>query len=311
MTPIAHLPLRRAIALAAIATLLTACGGGGGDTTDTTASQETAESATSNAMAMSESAAAATTESLKTAQAVVAGGQASQTYACAGGGTAVFTVTGATLAGATNGQLDAGENYTLTYTACRGAAGAAQLDGTMSMLVTAASGAGVTVQTATQGLTATLPQRVVTLNGSSVVSQAIVTVGATTTTTWHWTSSQIQLTSQRNARSGSFTLSGVDVVRSVSSTGGLLSGASGSTALTLDAVLANATWSASVASQGQVSYDTNGVPTAGAWAITLPHNTIGVTLGGGSATITLDHGPDGTIDRTWTVPIATLNSVAA
>lgn len=302
-------PLRHALALA-VTTLLAACGGGG-DTPDTTASDATVESASANTMAMPESAAAVTTESLKTAQAVVAGGQASQTYACAGGGTATFTISGATGPGATNGQLDAGEIYSLQFAACRGALGAAQLDGAMTMSVTAASASGVTVQTATQALTVALPLRTVTLNGSSTLASSVITNGATTTTTVHWTSPQIQLASQRNARSSSFTLSGVDVTRSVSVTGGVVSGASGSTALTLDAVLPNGNWSATIASQGNVAYDTSGVPTAGTWQVTLPHNAIGVTVGGGTTTVTLDHGPDGSIDRTWTFPTATLAAEAA
>lgn len=307
---VSHRPLYPALALAA-ATLLAACGGGGGDPADTTASDATVESSSANTLAVPESAAAATAESLKTAQAVVAGGQASQTYACAGGGTATFTITGATGAGATNGQLDAGEVYSLSYAGCRGALGAAQLDGAMTLTVTAASASGVTVQTTTQGLTVTLPQRTVTLNGSSTLAQTVVTSGATTTTTVHWTSPQIQLTSQRNARSSSFTLGGVDVTRSVSVTGGVLSGASGSTALSLDAALPNASWTVTIASQGDVSYDANGVPTAGSWHITLPHNAIGVTVGSGTTTVTLDHGPDGSIDRSWTFPTATLAAEAA
>jgi hypothetical protein len=306
---VSHHPLRHAVALAALSTLLAACGGGG-DPADTTASDATVESASANTLATPESAAAAATESLKTAQAVVASGQASTTIACAGGGTATFAITGATGAGATNGQLDAGEVYSLSYAACRGALGAAQLDGATTLTVTAVSASGVTVQTATQGLTVALPQRTVTLNGSSTLASSVVTSGATTTTTVHWTSPQIQLVSQRNARSSSFTLSGVDVTRSVSVTGGVVSGASGSTALTLDAVLPNGNWSATIASQGNVAYDTNGVPTAGTWQITLPHNAIGVAVGAGTATVTLDHGPDGSIDRSWTFPIATLSAEA-
>ena len=216
--------LPHALAAASAAALLAACGGGGSDATDTTLSQETAESATANTLAIPDSAAAAGTESLKTAQAVVAGGQASQTYACAGGGTATFTISGATVAGATNGQLDAGETYSLQFAACRGSAGAASVDGAMTLVVTAASAGALTVQTTTQGLTVALPQRTLTWNGSSTLAQTVVTNGATTTTTTRWTSPQIELTSQRNARNGTFTLSNVDVTRSVAVTGGVVSG---------------------------------------------------------------------------------------
>ena len=55
----------------------------------------------------------------------MAGGTASQTFDCAGGGTALFTVTGSNLG---NGQLDAGEVYSVSYTACKGAAGVGRAD---------------------------------------------------------------------------------------------------------------------------------------------------------------------------------------
>lgn len=297
-----------AIALVTAA-LLAACGGGG-DSADTTVSQETAESATANALAIPDDTAEAGTEALKTAQAVVAGGQASQTYACAGGGTATFTISGATLAGATNGQLDAGETYNLQFAACRGSAGAASVDGAMTLVVSAAAAGALTVQTETQGLTVVLPLRTLTWNGSSTLAQTVVTSGATSTTTTRWTSAQIQLTSLRNARSSSFTLSGVDVTRGVVVTNGAVAGSSGSTALTLASILPNGTWTAAIASQGTVSYDAAGLPIAGSWAITLPHNAIGVTLSPGNAVVTVDHGPDGTIDRTWTYTTTALAAAA-
>lgn len=298
---------RQALALAAAA-LLAACGGGGSD--DTTATQETAQSATANALAVPEEGAEAQAETLKTAQAIVAGGQASQTIACAGGGTATYTVAGGSLGSLANGQLDAGETYTLTFTACRGSAGAASIDGTATLAVTAATADAMTVQTTTTGLTVALPLRTLSWNGSSTLAAATTTVGATTTTAVRWTSAQVQLTSVRNARSSAFTLSDVDVQRSVAVTNGVVAGATGSTAMTLAAVLPNGTWTATVASQGNVAYDAAGLPTSGTWSITLPHNAIGVTVSPGTATVTVDHGPDGTIDRTWTWSTTTLAAEA-
>lgn len=299
-----------AIALAVTA-LLAACGGGGSDGADTSVTQETAQSATANALAVSEDGAEAQSETLKNAQAVVAGGQASQTIACAGGGTAVYTVTGGSLDSIADGQLDAGETYTLSFSACRGSAGAASVDGTTTLAVTAASGDALTVQTATTGLTVALPLRTLTWNGSSTLAATTTTSGATTTTAVRWTSAEIQLTSVRNARSSSFTLSDVDVQRSVAVTSGVVAGATGSTAMTLAAVLPNGTWKATIASQGSVSYDAAGLPVSGSWSIMLPHNAIGVTVSPGTATVTVDHGPDGTIDRTWTWSTTTLAAGAA
>ena len=294
----------------ALVALLAACGGGGDTAADTTVSSETAQSVSANGMVISEDAASASAETLKTAQAVVAGAQASQTYACAGGGTAVYSVSGSSGAALTNGQLDAGETYGLQFTACRGSAGAASLDGTMTLVVTAPSAGVVTVQTSTQGIVVVLPQRTLTLNGSSTLAQTVTTNGATSTMTNQWTSPQITLTSLRNARASSLTLTGVDFTRSVTTTGGVIGGSTGSGALTIAATLPNGAWTAEIVTQGTVSYDTSGLPTQGNWQITLPHNRIGLELGAGVATITIDHGPDGTIDRTYTFGAGTLAAQA-
>ena len=176
---------------------------------------------------------------LSTAQVVVAGGQASQTYACPGGGTALFTATGGSLASLANGALDAGEVYSLTYTDCRGSAGAASLSGTTTLTVLAAGSGGTEVATTTQGITVTLPQRVLTLNGASTLSRSVVANGASTITTDRWTAAQIELTSQRNARSSRFTLSAVDLSRSITVTNGVISARSGSGTHTMNAVLPN------------------------------------------------------------------------
>lgn len=296
----------------ALATLLTACGGGGSDSSvDTTTSMETAQSVSANTVALPEDSAVAMSSTLATTQAVVADGQVGQTYNCLGGGSAVFTATGGTVASLLNGQLDAGENYVLQFNACRGSAGAATVDGTMSVAVTAASADTLSVDTRTQDITVTLPQRTLTLNGNSTLSQTAVTTGTTVVTTNHWTSPQIAMTSVRNGVTGSLTLSSIDVTRSYTTNAGVLAGGTHSGSLTLAATLLANAWTADLATQGALTYDANGVPTQGSWTITLPHNRLGLHLGAGSATVTVDNGPDGTIDHTYTFTIATLNAAAA
>jgi hypothetical protein len=299
--------MKTALALTSLLALLTACGGGGDDAGSTdNVGQETATAMSANSAVVPADSAEAAATVLVTTQAVVAGGQASQTYNCVGGGTALFTVTGGSVASITNDVLDAGEVYSVSYTACRGSAGAASLDGTATLTVVSAA-AGVTdVSTATQGIVVTLPQRTLTLNGNSTLSQTVVTNGATATTTSRWTSPQIVVTSQRNARSSSFTLTNVDLTRSIAVTGGVISARSNSGTHTMSAVLPNASWTITTATQGAVSYDANGVPTQGAWTITLPNNRIGVSVVPGTLTLTLDYGADGTIDRTYTFSATTL-----
>ena len=297
------------IPAAAMLALLAACGGGGDDAgtpvTGVTESQAQAMSANS-AVVPSETTDAATTL-LSTTQLVVAGGTASQTFSCAGGGTAVFTASGSNLG---NGQLDTGEVYNVTYTDCRGSAGAASLSGSATLTVVSAVAGAVEVATSTSGIVVTLPQRVLTLNGTSTLSQTVVTNGATTTTTNHWTSPQIVVTSQRNARSSTFTLTGIDVTRSIPPTNGVISARSSSGTHTMNAVLPNGSWTVTTATQGAVSYDANGMPTQGAWTITLPNNRIGVNVVPGTLTVTVDFGADGSIDRTYVFTSAAIGAEA-
>jgi hypothetical protein len=289
---------------AALLALLAACGGGGDSGSASAVSQETAKAMSANSTVVPDDTTDAAAAMLATTQAVVAGGTASQTFSCAGGGTAVFTASGGSLASLSNHVLDAGEVYSVTYTGCKVSSGAATLDGTATLTVVSATAGAVQVNTSTQGITVTLPNRVVTLNGSSTLTQTVVTNGATTTTTNHWTSPQIVVTSQRNARNSTFTLSAVDITRSVSVTNGSISGSSIEGTHTMTAALPNATWSITTATQGTVMFDANGMPTQGTWTVTLPNNRIGISIVTGTPTstlsVTVDHGPDGTIDATYT-----------
>jgi hypothetical protein len=285
---------------AAALALLAACGGGGDPPPAEPVGQQTAEAMSANSGEIPTDSARSSAELLSATRSVIASGQASQTVACAGGGTAVYTITGGTLASVTNGVLDTGEVYTLQFNACRGSLGAAQVDGTATLTVVSAGGGSTVVDTTTQGLSVSLPRRTLTQSGSSRLSQTVVVNGAATTTTERWTSPQIQLTSVRGARTSVFTLSNVDVNRSYTVTGSTLTALSGGGTYTLGAQLPNANWSITVATQGDVTYDVNGVPTQGAWTITLPNNRIGVSIVPGTVTVTLDRGPDGVIDATWT-----------
>lgn len=299
----------RCTALAAAA-LLTACGGGGSDSTDTSVSAATTESVSANSMEIPEESTSAMSTTMSTTQAVVGGATAGSTYACLGGGTAVFTATGGTAATLLNGQLDAGEVYSLQFNACRGSAGAASVNGTMSLTVTAATSGSLSVSTQTQAITVALPQRTLALNGSSTFSLATTASGASVTTTARWVSPQIALTSLRNGVTSNLTLTNVDQTRSVTTTNGVAAGSSHSGTVTLAVALPANAWTATIASNGAVSYDTNGMPTQGSWAITLPHNAIGLTVAAGTATVTVDNGPDGGIDRTYTYGASALAAEA-
>jgi len=310
-----RLTLRRLAPVAAAATLalLSACGGGGEDAGAPlgAVSELQAESMSANSAVLPADSVEGQATVLSTTRAVVAGGTASQTFACAGGGTAVFTVTGGSIGSVTNGQLDPGEVYSLTYTGCRGAAGAAALTGTTTLTVVTASAGSTEVNTSTQNLQIALPLRTLTLNGSSTLSELVADNGAGVVTTTHrWTSPNITVTSLRNARTSTFTLSDVDQTRVITTTNGTISARTRSGTATMSAQLPNGSWTISTATQGTVSFDANGVPTQGSWTITLPNNIIGISVVPGTLTVTADWGANGTIDRTWTFTSAQIGAEA-
>ena len=300
------------VSLLGLAIVLSACGGNSSNNNDdNSASSETAKSVSANTMVLGQDATGANADVLSTVQAVVGAGQASVSVACAGGGSALFTATGGSGGSLRNGVLDAGESYSMAFTACKAAAGAASVTGTMTLTVITASTNALTLQTSTQGLIVIRPARTLTLNGSSTWAQTVVTNGATVTTTLHWTSPQIALTSLHNLNLSSLTLSDVDLTRTVTATGGVVTGSTSSGTITIAVAWPNNSWSATIATQGTAVYDANGVATQGSWLMTLPHDRIGLTVDLGTATVTVDHGPDGTIDHTYIFGVPALGAEAA
>jgi hypothetical protein len=312
------------------AAALTACGGGGGDGRDGSTSADAATGYSANGTLIADDATDVLDTGVQTAQAVVSaqaaaaseGGRATAQSAtatgvtnslvnCAGGGTATLTITGGTAASQLNGQLDTGEVYQLVYAGCRRATGVAALTGTLTMTVVSATATELSLTHETTGLSAALPRGTVTLSGSTAhsVSSAAGANGATVVTN-HFSTPSLTLATQFNARQSTFTLSAVDITRTSTWLNGVPQGSSMNGTHTLSATLPNGAFSYTVATQGDVTYSATGVPTAGAWSITLPRTLVTVTIGSGSATITVDDGKDGTIDRTFTIPVANLPPAA-
>jgi hypothetical protein len=295
------------------AVCISACGGGGSTNASDSSNnvtQELAKSVSANTSTVPSEAVAAQAEMMSTAQAVVAGAQANQTYNCLGGGTAVYQVTGPVLSQLTNGQLDAGENYTLTFNACKGALGAVSINGALSLSVTSASLGNLSVNSSTNGLLVNRPRGTLTLNGSSSLQMSIAAQGADVTTTTHWTTPNYSVTTAYNARSSSFTLSNVDITDSITTTNSVISSRTHSGTTTLSATLPNGAFTVTTATQGAVSYNANGTPTQGNWSITLPNNRITLSVAVGSATLGVDYGANGTIDVTYTLTIAEMQAQA-
>jgi hypothetical protein len=237
---------------------------------------------------------------------------ASVPVACAGGGTATLSITGGTAASVLNGQFDAGEVYQLVFANCRSAFGAVNVNGALALTVQAASATELALALAVTDLAVTLPRGTVTLAGSSTRQLSAATLaGGATQWTSRFTSPGVTLATQyNNGRSSVFTLSGVDITHQSTWLSGVLQSSSINGTHTLAATLPNRSFSHTVTTQGDVIYSAIGVPVSGVWTITLPRTLITVSVANATATITVDDGKDGTIDRTFTVPVARLQSEA-
>jgi len=294
------------------AALLSSCGGSGeSDTPQDSVGSEIAQSVSANTLAIGPDTVNANVAVLLTVQAVVAGGQATTTIACDGGGTARFTASGGNGVSLLNGVLDAGEHYSMVFDNCRVSDGADSLSGLMSIDVISASANEMTLQTSTQGIVVARPHRTLTLNGSSTISQSSVTNGATVTTTNRWVSPQIALTSLHNGNLSSLTLSNVDLTTTSTTVGGVPAGSTSSGTLTITVAWPGMSWSATITTQGPASFDVNGVAIEGSWLMTLPHDRIGLVVAADLATVTLDNGANGSIDHTFFFGVLALLAAAA
>ena len=236
------------------------------------------------------------------------------TVNCAGGGTATLSITGGTVASEINGQLDAGEHYSVAYAQCTGQAGYAQLNGSVEMDVVSADDATapstVAVNLTVTGLSLTLPAGSATLNGTASVSRSAVTSGNVATTTSQVTVPSATLATAFNGRTGTFTLTDLDATRTVTSTAGVVTASQYSGHHTLAGNANGRTISLSASTTGNVGYDATGTLVSGAWTVVRPLATIVTTVANGTVVMTVDDGSDGTIDQTWTFPVATLNAAA-
>ena len=324
--------------------LLIACGGGGasGDTgtsgaTPTGLTQDVATAEVANATSSGEDTASAfdsaidTTASLAAAVAQPAAAESSSglmhamaagspspvtgvTVDCAGGGTAVLSITGGTLASQLNGQLDAGEHYSVNFAQCKGATGSAQLDGGVEMDVVSAdhgsSPSTSAINVTVTNLALTLPSGTATLSGTASASRSVVTSNGTTTTTSHVTVPSATLATAFNGRTGSFTLTNLDATRTVTAVDGVVTGSQYSGHHALSGTANGRSFSLNVATTGNASYGANGALVSGTWTVVRPNATIATTIAAGTVIVTVDEFNDGTIDHTWSFTTAQLNAAA-
>jgi hypothetical protein len=315
------------------AVLLAACGGGGSDSSSTAGSTSlddgTATAYSADATQMGANSASATDNAVLTAQSVItlaaaasAGSDRSQalsldasplatastTVTCAGGGTATVSISGGAPASLANGKFDAGEVYSIVYAKCKGALGYASLDGGVSLTVLSASGdssngtLGLTM--VATGLTFAVPNGSASLSGSVTRTVTAVTdTSGTTQLSSHFTSPSLALTTTAGMRTSTFTLSAMDIQRTAVLMNGAIQSSTITGTHTVSAVTPSGSFSYTAATSGSATYASDGTPLSGAWTVTLPNNLINVSIANSVATITVDNGKDGTIDRTIVVPV--------
>jgi hypothetical protein len=159
-------------------------------------------------------------------------------------------------------------------------------------------------------LALSLPSGSATLDGTATASRSVVSASGTTTTISHVTVPSATLVTAFNARSGTFTLSGLDATRTLTSIGGVTTASQYDGHHTLSGTADGRTFSLNVSTTGNVNYDASGALVSGAWTVVRPDATIATTVANGLVVMTVDDGNDGTIDHTWTFPTAQLNAAA-
>lgn len=301
---------RALLAAVVVTAVLSGCGGGGDEPSAGGGSTDTTQSASATGVVVVDDSARAQAALLRTTRAVVAVGTASQTVSCAGGGSALFTATAGSAGTLFNGVLDTGEAYSLQFNNCRSAAGAESITGLLTLSVISASGENLSVSTSTQAVVVGLPARTLTFDGSSTLTHTVQTTGSTQVITDRWVSPLISMTSLRNSRITSLTLSNVDLTHSETRSNGVPVGSSNEGTITIGYAGPVGHWTATIATQGVVSFDANGLPLLGLWQIILPHDLIGLQVSGGMALVTVDLGHNGSVDNTYTWPVATLTGEA-
>lgn len=322
MNPFAPSSSIAVAAAIACGALLAACGGGSGSPADpgpppASLSQAEATSDASDAEQPAAAGASALDDVFDTTQAMAGAATtapgSSVTVDCAGGGSAIVAISGGTAAGVVNGALDAGEHYDIVFEQCRGQAGRAALDGSVSIDIDAvADGASpATTMTITpHGLNVATPLGSIVLGGFATLERSSTTDGTTSTTISHLTSPGFGIDTAFNGRQGHLQMIDVDWTRTVSSRDGVVTGSQFTGHHQLRGNANDFAFSQSVSTVGAVSYAADGTPVAGRWTTVRPESTIATTIAAGLVTLTLDIGSNGSIERSWTFPLAQLDAAA-
>jgi hypothetical protein len=222
---------------------------------------------------------------------------------CSASGRIVWTATGASAAELDNDRFDAGEVYAVRFEDCA-TVGGRTLTGSATVTVIARSTGLIELGLSMSGLAYTSTMGGFTLSGE--VQRRLEWVQAddgSQSLTGRLTASSVALATTIGQRQASYTLASLQwtVSRGLNA-GGDEFRRSHEGSLQMAAVTPrrpDATLD--IASTGSLTASDDGLTASGTLRVTNTANEWSVVYGGGSATITLDFGRDGTIDRNWTL----------
>jgi hypothetical protein len=229
---------------------------------------------------------------------------------CAGGGQAKMTISGANSAEEVNSRLDAGEVYQIAFVDCRSAAGSPALNGGVTMAVISAGDEVTAVNLSTTTLMASLPRGTLSLIGSAGVQRRVAVNGTGSEVTTRITASGLSVGTDVNGHSANFTLSDVDLTRQAAHAAGTLQSTRLSGTHSLSGTIGGEAFDFGVATQAAASFNALGAPTQGTWVLTLPREIVTIGVENATATIEIDEGKDGSVERSFAVPIALLTAGA-
>lgn len=323
--------------VASLIPLLAACGGGdsSSQSSDSGTTSTEAKSSSSTTLSSGQSAATsvdaayhataqlvATGSSTQSVQAAASGvkavAQASSdvtayTMTCDSGGTATVTISGGTAQTRSSGVLVAGQQYTVTFSACKTEGGLVQLDGDTSLdvkSVTTGAPSSIVVSMTLSNLKATAAGGTTTLNGTMTIERSENTSGSKTVSASSLTSSDLSLTTEWNSRSANLSLANVDVTFAVTRTGDVPSSSSLQGQYSVSGNAGGRDFSDSVSISSEIDFDSSGNPSSGLWTSADSQGTVQSSVSDGKVTVQYDKGSDGTTDFSLTATVADWRATA-
>lgn len=227
--------------------------------------------------------------------------QAGGAAQCQRGGSIAWQVTGGS--GLHNGQLDAGETYSVSFDGCVTGDGGPTIDGNLSLTVSARSVGSLACTLTASALNFTQGSIRYVLDGTLSEARSSLADVTGTQVTGQLSSPGLRLESTIGTRKASYPLNTLawTVVRTYNVSGILVSRSHQGTLELSASTPRRPNASLAVSTVGSTQVGSDGFISAGTYTVKTARDTIRSEPGGGTVTLTPDRGSDGTIDRTWTL----------